>query len=301
MSVLLLTALVVLLVSHQVYEMGYLIKTTNALLDRSQAGQYALSGEAYAVEILLEGLEQKADGADHLNGYWNLQKRDFSPENGSIVITIEDLQGRFNINNLVDFQGNIDANSVEQFQNFLQHLNIPPMLALSVADWLDKDQIEQGINTEDGYYQSKKNSYYAADQRIQDVTELAVVSGFEQYYKDALPYLCALPEKTPVNINTAAAPVIASLSRELNPATVISSRNSRKNGFSTVNEFFLDKSVQNTSISSPVSVSSSYFLATITTSFSDARVTLQSILHRDRNSRTINVIARTLVPPQEAY
>ena len=63
---------------------------------------------------------------------------------GEIYGEIEDLQGRFNINNLVDAQGEVDQPSLEQFQRLLLALGLDPRFAGIAAD-LDHELVEESV------------------------------------------------------------------------------------------------------------------------------------------------------------
>jgi len=130
---------------------------------------------------------------------------------GDLVIIIEDLQGRFNVNN-VQFkkQGHLSgeaqltnmmnavlltgpqnaqfnssqsvSGSIDGFEEGSANtgssqiqLEVPLFdLAQSLKDWVDLD------SDDDGSYEQKKIAYQAANQNIFDITELMAINNFDQ-------------------------------------------------------------------------------------------------------------------------
>ncbi|NNE38472.1 MAG: type II secretion system minor pseudopilin GspK [Gammaproteobacteria bacterium] len=124
---------------------------------------------------------------------------------------VEDMQARFNVNNLVSEDGNRDEIEFARFQYLLKSLEIDPAIAEAIVDWMDTDGVVTGSNgAEDLYYMSLDRPYLAANRLIIDKRELLQVKGMDQTIWNMLEsYISALPETTQVNINTAKPEVIA--------------------------------------------------------------------------------------------
>jgi general secretion pathway protein K len=82
-----------------------------------------------------------------------------------------------------------------------------------VVDWLDPDgEVMQPSGAEDPYYLALDPPYRTAGRRVVDLGELARVRGFSADILARLaPFVTALPEETPVNVNTAPAQVLQAL------------------------------------------------------------------------------------------
>jgi general secretion pathway protein K len=127
--------------------------------------------------------------------------------------SLQDLQGRFNLNNLVDPSGKIVDNEVQALQNLLQIVGLEPKWAVMIADWIDAGSDPDGAGgAEDETYLSQVPPYRTANRQITSASELLALPGFgaERYAKLA-PYVTALPQGTPVNLCTASGPVLDAL------------------------------------------------------------------------------------------
>jgi len=91
------------------------------------------------------------------------------------------------------------------------------MLVSPVIDWLDTDNLPYDSDgAEEDWYLRLKPAYRAANHPFVSVEELALLRGYTPEMVAKLkPYLCALPVKTTININTASDVVLASLSDNL--------------------------------------------------------------------------------------
>ncbi|MFA5959215.1 MAG: type II secretion system minor pseudopilin GspK [Tatlockia sp.] len=125
--------------------------------------------------------------------------------------SIYDLHARFNINNVSDkrFQ-----------QSFVQLLkkktrvtqNARKELTNNLRNWLTPYQPGANSTLNLDYYLKQKPPYFPAMQLMENVSELRLVKGFSPSVYSALEAeLCALPELTAINLNTASKAVLATL------------------------------------------------------------------------------------------
>jgi general secretion pathway protein K len=119
--------------------------------------------------------------------------------------TLEDMQGRFNLNNLVNSDGTPDAVNVAAFQELLASLGLEPAWAGYLIDWIDVDIVPQNPDgAEDTVYMGQTPPYRTANRYITSTTELLALPGFgrDRYLKLA-PYVAALPHGTTINVCSA--------------------------------------------------------------------------------------------------
>lgn len=135
-----------------------------------------------------------------------------------VEATIEDLQGRFNLNNLAAV-GPQAAAQKRIFLNLLELLEVGEFderdrLHGALVDWIDENDLRTPNGFESGDYGSKSVSYFAADQKLTSIGELRFVEGFtEEIIRKLKPYVTVLPvENARININTTTTEVLASLS-----------------------------------------------------------------------------------------
>lgn len=155
--------------------------------------------------------DKRASNVDHLGEPWALQLPAIPLDNGSLAGRIEDQQGKFNLNNLVR-EGQIDLVQLEHFRRLLSLLGLPPALAEALADWMDADNEAQPGGAEDEVYLALQPPYLTANRPLIDLSELALVRGFDDKVRLRLGgFVSALPVFTAVNANTAAPEVMAAV------------------------------------------------------------------------------------------
>jgi len=127
--------------------------------------------------------------------------------------SLEDLQGLFNLNNLVRNDGTPDPVYVAAFTKLLEELGLETKWAGYVVDWIDADIVPQNPDgAEDSVYMGQTPPYRTANRYITSASELLALPGFgrDRYVKLA-PYVVALPHgagPTKLNTCTAQGPVL---------------------------------------------------------------------------------------------
>ena len=143
-TALLITALVGSVAASMSWDNALDVRRTMVMLYRDQAIQVAVGSEGWVQSILKDDATNSE--SDHLGEIWATDipplPIDSEAVQGQIFGKIEDLQGRFNINNLIDENGKVDQPSFEQFERLLTALGLDTRLAGVAVDWLDEDQIE---------------------------------------------------------------------------------------------------------------------------------------------------------------
>ena len=199
-------------------------RRTMTLLYRDQALQVALGAESWVQSILRDDLAESA--TDHLGEIWASDLPPLPVESnvvrGELYGSIEDLQGRFNVNNLVDQNGEVDPLAVEQFQRLLGALGLDPRFAGIAADWIDSNQDAAFPDgAEDSIYTGLVPSYRTPNLRLTTASELAALEGMDKETFDVLaPHIVALPRSTGINVNTATPAVLQSLDANLSASDV---------------------------------------------------------------------------------
>lgn len=281
-------------------------RRTITLVQGDQALEYALGAEAWAEQILARSAVHNPN-VTALNQDWAQQLPPLPVEGGQILGHIEDLQGRFNINNVATPEGKA------QFGRLLQALNQDPLIADAVADWMTANSLGGPGGAKDDYYSRLQPPYLTSEMPMTSITELLLVKGVTpQVYAQISPYVCALPlngpvtggfsgntnppllqghgggtqqasgpaggasqAMTPINLNTALAPVIESLDPKITPdlaAQVVGLRGSTP--FKTTPQPLAFINLRN------VAYDSNYFLLTVTAEIGSTHVTLYSLLQR---------------------
>ncbi len=196
---------------------------------------------------------------------------------------IEDQQGLFNLNNLV--RGGITSSAdVIAFQRLLALLELPPELAVSLADWMDADsEAQYPGGAEDPYYLSLPKPYRAANRPLVELGELLLVKGYDAQTVERLrPYVTVLPIPTPINVNFAPPEVLASVlaNLSLSDARMLAQQRIGQ-PFRTIQEFRARLPVgKGQAPDSAITVSSQFFLAKGYANFERSQVRIETLLQR---------------------
>jgi general secretion pathway protein K len=263
------------------------------MLDQRRAGtlfaldqgfEIALGAEAWAADILQR--DQQQSQTDHLGETWAQPLPPLLIEGGTVTGRLEDLQGRFNLNNLVFADGTTNPEGVKQLARILTALDLEPGWASMMADWID-DDTQPGFpdGAEDTVYTGQDPAYLAANMPITRPSELLALPGFgAERYAKLRPYVSALPVGTTLNVCTAPGIVLDSLSENvrefgLNPDDLAKRR---ANGcFPTLEDLhgaFGDEEYNR--IKNSLKETSNYFGATVWVTIGTTDFTLYSLLVR---------------------
>lgn len=257
------------------------IRRSGNQLQQEQAWQYALGAEAWAKTMLAQ--DAADNDIDALNENWAVELPPLPIEGGSLSGRLRDLQGYFNLNNLVNKDGKLDTSSLAQLQKLLQNLKLPVQLAQSIADWQDEDIETQGaMGAEDDYYAGMETPYRTPNQTIASTSELKLIRGIdEESIKLLEPLVTALPKQTKLNINTAPAEVLASLGIEKNDAQTLAER-LKDNPLNTQDEIKNLPEITKYKIdTTQLGLQSQYFLLEVLVEIGQIKTRLSSVIYRD--------------------
>lgn len=267
------------------------VRRIASLLHGDQAYAYALGVENWGSAILQR---DRDDGdVDNLGEDWAQRMPPLPVPGGQITGHIEDLQGRFNLNNLVT-NGAVSPPHLEQFRRLLAALELDEGLADAVVDWIDVDidpQLPDGA--EDSVYLSQDPPYRTANRPFTSISELGLVQGFDaRVVNQLLPYISVLPNATPINVNTASAAVLRSLAEELSDTDAQRLVEDRgEDGFERVADFIKHDTLSGLPIEpTGLSVSSEYFLIHADVELGQARTRLYSLVERPADKPPVTLM-----------
>jgi general secretion pathway protein K len=282
---------------------GYLERRRSVgMLAAEQSFEFALGAEALAADVLVQDLQTNKQTT--LAGVWAQASVPFpisSPSDpdgepiGTLQGRIEDMQGRFNLNNLGRLlpSGQPDPQPLEQFQRLLASLNLETKWAGLARDWIDADNLPSNPDgAEDSIYTAQTPPYLTGNWPMTSTSEMMALPGFDlgRYLKLA-PYITALPTaNAQINVCTAPALVLESLSPNINgeySTNLDALTIERKTGcFPTINEFKDRVGPQNlAAINGQYADTSSYFRLTTRVTLGTSEYTLYSLLLRGRGGK----------------
>jgi general secretion pathway protein K len=224
---LILVALATILATKITFD-GYMERRRSiGMLAIEQAWQFSLGAEALAADALSQDLQNSKQ--DTLAEPWaqRIAPMQITPEDdpegepiGVMDGGLEDMQGRFNLNNLARLtpSNQPDPQPLEQFERLLTALDLEPKWAQLARDWLTAGDVPSvPFGAKDAVYTAQDPPYRTGNWPMTTPTELMALPGFGiDRYRKLAPYVTALPTATSsINICTAPAVVLESLSSNL--------------------------------------------------------------------------------------
>ncbi|MBL4761925.1 MAG: type II secretion system minor pseudopilin GspK [Gammaproteobacteria bacterium] len=296
-AALLFVALATMLAVNAAWMQQLFIKRTATMVYKDQAIQYNLSIESWARQLLSEDLE--ASDIDHLGEDWAQSLPLLPIEGGHLAAQAEDLQSRFNLNNLVSGD-TVNSLELARFLRLLEHLDLPEGIAYAVIDWLDANADPSGLGgAEDNIYLSAKPPYRTANTAMSSTTELLLIHGVTyEHYKLLSPLVCTLPEYTKININTAKETLLYALSDAITALVIEQIKDIQQDArYSSMSEFTEHMTLLGIPLTTTgLSINSSYFSVSSSATIGKLTSYSTSRIKRDSNTQT-TVISRSFMRP----
>ena len=267
--------------------------------DLTQASCIAQSGVEIA-RALIQDDDPSYDGPDERWAQFEIlavHSARFFPE-GYFSGRILDENSKFNPNGMVDANGNLNLKKKEQMERLLLLLAHPADWTDALLDWLDADDQPRPRGAEKEFYLSKKNPHLPKNGPLDSLDELLLIKGvtpsmlYGEEGKEGLLNYLTVQSNGRININTASLPVLMSLSPKIDQAmarTVLTYRMEKP--FRKMEDL---RSLPGweavyPSISSEITVGSTYFSAEVLGIYRDARATLQAVIRREgRKTRVLS-------------
>ena len=251
-----------------------------------QGYEVALGAEAWAADFLKQDLQDSQQ--DTLAEAWAQRMPPLPIDEGvgTVEGRLEDLQGRFNLNNLIFTDGTPNPTAVKQLERILQMVEIEPTWAPMIADWIDGDvdpSFPEGA--EDSVYSGMDPAHLAANMPITRSSELLQLPEFgADRFRRLAPFVTALPVGTKLNVCTAPGVVLDGLFENqhqfsLNPQDLTTRR--KDACFPTTEDLrgALGQAAYD-QVKDTLAESTSYFRATVWVTIGTTQFTLYSLLAR---------------------
>lgn len=313
------------------------IRRTTNILQIEQAYMALLGAEDFAKRLLIKDANKNKNKnkIDGLGDYWNNPLLHAAKQEvGGVTVagfSIEDLQGRFNINNLVDkLRHNISQNNHRGFITLLNEYGLPPELADVAYDWIDNEPAQYQNGAEEDAYSGLEKPYRTPNLDMASASEMNRLMGVHLHAKEDgdeshkkrrqiiwnmlheqdknQKILIALPQGTKINVNTAASPVIYQMivpgldsdaAAQLHTSTMVAAEKAPP--FEQLSDFWTDSRVEQLISKIPeadrvaIDVKSEYFLLRAEALNGDLVVYSNTILRRidTGNGPAVHVVHRS--------
>lgn len=269
-----------------------------------QSFEIAMGGEAWASDALRRDKMQSSK-TDDFTEEWATPIPPIPLEDvgGEFEGTLEDMQGRFNLNDLVTFDdagvSTVNEPAVKRFERLLTLLEIESKWAGYIADWIDSDN-NAGFpdGAEDPVYTNLAPPYRTANLPITRASELLALPEFgAERYRKLAPFVTALPPGTTVNLCTASPELLDAMigdSREFTLAREAGKQTRGQRCFPSQTEFEASLTPERKQeLEDVIGETSDYFLATIWVTLGTQRFTLYSLLYRSGGANQVRPILRS--------
>jgi general secretion pathway protein K len=284
---------------------GYLDqRRTMNTFSLDQSFEIGLGGEAWASDVLRRDKMQSAK-QDDFTEEWATPIPPIPLEDvgGEFEGQLEDLQGRFNLNNLVAYNnggiGEVDAKAVARLERLLEVLELETKWANIIADWIDADNNPNFPDgAEDPVYTNLSPPYRTANMPITRASELLALPEFgAERYRKLAPFVTALPAGSSINLCTASPELLDALvegSRQFTLGREAGKQTRAQRCFPNKQEFEAGLTPdQKQELDDIVEETSDYFLATIWVTLGTQRFTLYSLLYRAGGANQVRPILRS--------
>jgi len=269
------------------------IRRAENMVRGDQLSLYVQAGENWARSVLTR--DKFENEYDSLAENWAKLDEPLPLKDGRIQVKVEDLQGRFNLNNLLDEEGRLSKPDLQQFRNLLAVLELDVELATAILDWIDAD-VNPGLpsGAEDQEYLKLDVPYRTANAPFVSSSELLLIRGVTREDFDKLePFVTALPERGEVNVNTTTASVLAAMieGMTLDEASSLIEGRPEK-GYEDIARFRGEQALNGREVQG-IGVSSRYFLVQVNVEQGRYNAARQSILARGEGDELGGFIQRS--------
>ncbi|XOV88669.1 MAG: type II secretion system minor pseudopilin GspK [Pseudomonadota bacterium] len=293
-TVMLIVVVATVLSVQMASEQNLTVRRATSQFDASQARQYAFGGEELARQILHEDFVEQPM-KDTLAEPWSSPELVFEFEGGQVEIRIEDLQGRINVNGLVD--GGAAVVTGQRLVALATLLGVDPVFVDRIRDWVDANDVKGALGAEDFDYLGLETPYRAADQAMVDLSELRLILEMnDEVYQALVPYLSAIPVPgVVINLNTAPAGVLAAVSPSLtlDMAEGLVAQRDQQQGYESIQDFLPQLPAQGMS-SDLLGVQSAFFQVSVRARYGERYAYLTSVIQRDPADGSMRVIYRDI-------
>ena len=319
LTVLVIAVLIVTLAAVIFVRQSRAVRQTDNFQSLERAWQYVFTMEQYAgLQLQLDALTNQFDALTDRWAY-DLPEQTVQEANGALVKfkgNLEDLQARYNLNNLVDNEGKLRAGQDAIVKELIKQAGLPEGYLDAIIDWMDKDSLPHGMDgAERLYYLAGPIPYQAADMPFSDSSELRLLRLEMQEpelkqtaLQTFLSTICVIPNTTAVlsmlplkvNINTAAAPILKATGLSNDQTRALLTARQAKKVYKTIDEYLATLNLNPQSqtdqallanLKQRLDAKSNFFLLKGEIRINRARVFLNSVLFRDPKG-VVHVIMR---------
>jgi general secretion pathway protein K len=307
-TVLVVVAIISGIASSVILEQQFAIRRTENLLHGDQGNLYLFALETWGKEVLMADVKESAE-SDHLGEDWSKVIPPVFIEGGSVKGRIDDMQGLFNLNSLVDKAGKASEVAMQQFRCLLtEHAGssiAPDHVVDATKDWMDPDQDVEADGAEDLDYLSRDPGYRSAGQHFVSPSELLLIDGMSyEAWQNIRPYVTAYAapkeEDSYINVNTAPLELLKCLNSEDDSQSIASyivqyrDETAPFESGAELIAFIKQSGATDATLKNwRIDVKSHYFLLTSAVNIGTLSLAMHHLLLREQNGGGVKVVMRS--------
>lgn len=285
-TALLVVALVTAATGFIAWRQQLWLRTVENQLNMAQAKGIARAALSLVRAELNDDRRRDGNRYDYPGKAWAVPISNIPVEQGTAGGLVRDLQGRFNLNNLVSSSGQPNDAWIDACRRLFSELQLPAELVANLQAWIDPGLTQRSDGgAEDDYYLGLAEPYRAANQALTDVNNLYRIKGFTPQVVDVLrPYVTVLPTSgspIPVNVNFAPVAVLRALIGGEAALAVVQQRQNKPFENMEMLRLAVSEGVRENIQPSIVDVKTDYFEAVTHARFGSVAVAYTSLLSRD--------------------
>jgi general secretion pathway protein K len=263
-SVLLVMSLALLIIGGVLRSHRLLLQSSAQQLQQMHLKEIALGNETWTLLRLKDAGQTPGNTVD-LTQEWSTV-RGYVIEDTHVLVAVEDLAGRFNVNALL-VQGQIDEVTLSRWNHLLELLELPALALEQVG-------------------------------ALREPSQLRLLPGVDgERLRRLEPWVATLPKEAALNINTAPEMVLRAI-HGLDAATVAALLRQRSTTpWSSVQSFTQDPLLEGLGVSSHgLGIDSRWYRITVQVTQGQTRFRLATDVERDPKTRQLKILQRRVLP-----
>lgn len=287
--VLLATGLLSSLLYALVESQHFWIKKTANELNLQQAKMNAFM--ALDQVLLILDADTETGETDHLLEPWaNLPP--LPMPNGTVVVHLQDVESKWNLNALLNAQGQLDPDFYNLVQRLFQSNELDQQLLDSLLDWIDSNDLPTGIGGAERFtYQALEKPYLPRNSPMQSLSEIGLVHHWDNdAYNKIEPLLTAAVDcGRQLNVNTAENEVLLTISEGMTQSLLETINEIREDQpFESINEFIQLPVLSGVTLPTQMlAVRSQCFLFTAVSDVGGVRGRMTALLNRSQGQSKV--------------
>jgi len=219
--VLVITTLLAALLSELAFSTLVDLRLTETFRDGTRA-YYLAKGGITVGRMAVQQDNNSYDAVGHVDELWARGVQNFPVADGSVSISAKDLDGRLNLNLLVDDLDNVNVVNRDRLQRLAERIGMsdPETLVDALIDWIDSNDEAQAAGAEAPYYARLERPHACKNGPLDSLDELVLIKGVtKEDLRRLSPHVTVFGDGK-LNVNSASRELLGSWDIELDQSGI---------------------------------------------------------------------------------